>query len=272
MPVTWANAYGGVNPRVPVADADDPRIQMLLVVDHPGLYPRNPFGKGYLVVPGDPGAEIELPNLEDPGDPLTDARLVTGDPALWYRQPLPWSLDWVHPMMFPRYVFLEPPADAWYPGPEDDAMPEVRRGTLMKGYRTGLPRRATGAHPWFRQEASHGLVLRDLRGDEPVTIAGMHPEEPSLALSLSVLKDVALELVIEGERVSAKPRLHSVVIRPAEEKMNLVFGVMAELPRVFVPGIHKHIPIAVRVNGDAPVPYEAPPTLKEELARAKATP
>ena len=38
-----------------------------------------------------------MPNLEDPDDLLTE-RLLTGDPQLWYRQPLLACCDWLHPI------------------------------------------------------------------------------------------------------------------------------------------------------------------------------
>jgi hypothetical protein len=37
-----------------------------------------------------------------------------------------------------------------------------------------------------------------------------------------------------------------------------------------MPRIHKEIPIAARVRGDAPIHYEAPPTVREEIAAAQA--
>ena len=55
IPLTLPHAHGGIDPRVPNDRGDDLVTRMLLVVDHPGLYPRNPFGRGYLVDPGPVG-------------------------------------------------------------------------------------------------------------------------------------------------------------------------------------------------------------------------
>ncbi len=97
--------------------------------DHPGVYPRNPWGKGYVVRPG-PWDDVWVPNLEEPSDLLSADRLVVGDPTLWYRQPLPWYLGPVPVLTFPRYTHLVADTDAWFPGPQDESMPEVRRGYL----------------------------------------------------------------------------------------------------------------------------------------------
>jgi hypothetical protein len=264
MPLSFANAYGGVDPRVPIDESRCLRQgDHFVAVDHPGLYPRNPFGKGYLV--GSlPSCAAEMPNLEDPDDLLTEERVVVRDPALWYQQPLPWCFHWMHPLMFPRFVhFLG--ADAWFPGPDDEQMPEVRRGYLAKGYRAALTGRVS---PRLAQDASLGLSIAGLAGGEPVVLEGMHPEEPVLRFSLPTPPRV--DFILEGQRRAAAPRLHSVVIRPAEKKLYVVYGADVELHRTFVPGIHKCIPVGVSVDGDVPIAYATPPTVKEQLRAAAA--
>jgi hypothetical protein len=264
MPLSFANAYGGVDTRVPFDEGRCMRVgDQLLAGDHPGLYPRNPFGKGY-VIGSLPSGEVEMPNLEDPDDLLVEDRLVVRDPALWYRQPLPWCFHWMHMLMFPRFVYFLG-ADAWFPGPDDEEMPEVRRGYLTKHYRAAL---ADGLSPRLAQEASLGLSVAGLAGGEPVVLEGMHPEEPVLRFSLPAPPHV--EFILEGHRVAAAPRLHSVVIRPAEKRLYMVYGADVELHRTFVPGIHKRIPVAVSVDGDAPIAYAVPPTVKEQLRAAGA--
>lgn len=272
MPLTYENAYGGIDWRVgPWPPGERPGYPWGREVDHPGMYPRNPFGKGYLVVPGDV-PDFEMPNLEDPDDPLTQERIVTRDPKLWCRQPLPWCFDWVHVMTFPRYVFIHRGVDAWFPGPQDAAMPEVRRGFCPANYRDMMnARQESHPHLRFYSEGSHGLVLRDLKGGEPVTLKGMHPAEPTIRFDLPAPLR-SLEFEIEGKREAVRPRFHHVVCRPAEKVVNLVYAAEVRLPRVFVPGIHKHIPVAIRVNGDAPVPFPTPPTVREVADAALAKP
>ena len=269
MPLTPDRAYGGVDLRVQLAEEERGDLMMLFFLqsDHPGLYPRNPAGKGYQVLPGEV-EDLELPNLEDPDDQLTAERLVTLDPRRWYRQPLPWHLDWVDPTTFPRCVFFRPGTDVWFPGPEDRALPEVARGYLAPGFRASMEGRRPeqGPAPRFFQEASAGLVVAGLRGGEPVRLSGVHPERPSLAFSLP--PPPRLELSVEGDRQAVVPRLHQLVCRPEEETVTLVYGARRPLPRPFVPGVHARIPVALSVDGGAPIRYVPPSTQKALVEQA----
>lgn len=270
MPLTWENAYGGIDFRVPIPEMDGPGQQIVLDVDHPGLYPRNPFGRGYLVEPGEvPG--MTMPTLEDPSDRLTADRLVVRDPRLWYQQPMPWCYDWTHPVMFPRIVFVGGGADAWYPGPEDTEMPEVARGLLEPGYRSKLGGDAgifSDERQRFLQGASHGFTFTELSAEARVTLKGLHPERAVLDFELP--RAPKLALLMEGKRKRITPRLHHVVCRPAEERLTMVWGVSAKLPRTFLPGIHKHIPIALCVEEDAPVEYATPTPVRERIEAGRA--
>jgi hypothetical protein len=268
MPLTYANAYGGIDWRVRAEVAPSPAANLNTFGDHPGMYPRNPFGKGYLIEQGEvPG--MEMPNLEDPADLLTAERLIVRDGRQWYGQPLPWCFDWVHPVTFPRCVFFSGGVDAWFPGPEDGKLPEVRRGFLPAGFRSSVAGRGLveGPEERFYQEASCGLVLRDLRGGERVELKGMHPNEPVVSFPLPM--PPILEIEVEGKREAVPPRLHSVICRPAEKKVFLVWAGDRALPRPFVPGVHKHIPVAASLNHDEPVYYQAPPTVRDLVAASQ---
>jgi len=273
IPLTYQNAYGGIDWRVQISEKDQENPELILSFvndqDHPGLYPRNPFGKGYLVEQGEV-PDMVMPNLEDPSDLITPERLVIKDPKLWYRQPLPWCFDWVHPITFPRYVFMLPEMDAWYPGPEDEQMPEVKRIFIPSGYHSQMRDRnlLSCPHPNFFQEASHGLVFSDLKGNEPVKIVGMHPEKPVIEFYLPGHTPV-IEIQIEEEKKRVMPRLHSVVCRPAENILTMLFGATMDTPKRFVPGIHKNIPISAYIDGGEPLRFEAPPTIRELLKEAE---
>ena len=266
MPLTYENAYGGIDFRVQTPAPGDPEAFML-DVDHPGLYPRNPFGKGYLVQGGEV-PDMFMPNLEDPNDLLTPERLITGMPENWYLQPLPWCYDFVSPATFPRYIHLGLEVDAWHPGPEDECMPEVARGYLPRSYRSAFQDRdlSEGPHEAFFQAGSHALVL-PLQGDEPVTLWGMHPDYPEISFKLPGHTPI-FEFEMEGRYLPAPARLHQVVCFPNDIKITMVWAAHVPVSRPFLPGIHKHIPISVRINRDEPIHYEAPPTVKEELADA----
>ena len=275
MPLTYANTYGGVDFRVRISEEgkrDSKRLfSYICDRDHPGLYPRNPFGKGYLVEQEEVEG-MQMPNVEDPGDLLTPERLIVGDPRYWYRQPLPCSFDWVSPAVFPRYLYLAPGADAWHPAPEDDSMPEIRAGYMPAGYRSLMRDRPLEKcpHPLFFQEASHGLRLRDVRGDETVCIEGMHPEEPVIRFCLPD-HIPRVEFCVAGEKQQAAPRIHSIVCRPAEKRLTVLFAADVDTPKRFMPGIHKTIPVSARIDSEKPVRYDAPPTIRELLDNAKKT-
>jgi len=267
MPLTYTNAYGGLDWRVPWKPGEHDGWGR--EVDHPGMYPRNPFGKGYVVLPGDvPGTE--MPNLEDPTNLLNAENLVTRDPKAWYKRPLPWCFDWVHLMTFPRYCFFLGGVDAWFPGPENEAMPEVKRGYCPPNYRQAMAARKT-EHPLprFYQEASYGFILNGITGRESVSLKGMHPAEPALRFDLpGPIR--TLEFDLEGKRQAVKPRIHQIVCRPAEKIVTMTYAAEVKPHRLFVPGIHKVIPISLIVNGEAPISYDAPKPVKETVDEAMA--
>lgn len=265
MPVTWDRAFGGCDFRVPLPEPLTDGLKIQLHHDHPGLYPRNPFGRGYAVLP-EPVDDFVLPNLEDPDDLLADGRLVTRDPRLWYTQPLPWTFDWVHPVTFPRHLYMGLGVDAWYPGPQDRRMPEVARGYLRDGYRDHFERNPPVLDPMqpFMQGASHGMTVADPAPGVPIRIRGMHPDLPEVAMPLPD-RTPWIELLLDGRALSTQVRMHHVVCRPAEMRYTIVYGAEAALPRGFMPGVHRRIPLAVRVGEDAPVEYETPPTIAARL-------
>lgn len=270
MPIVNTNAYGGVDGRVPVPKSESIADDLRLEFDHPGVYPRNPFGKGYLVLP-DPVEGVELPNLEYPGDRLTPERLIVHDPRHWHRQPLPWSLDHHHPMMFPRYVYFG--ADAWFTPPQDATLAEIRNGWLVPNYRQRYPSTSMidglEAPREFFQEASLGLSFAELAPGTPVGIWGMHPQGKPLRFSIP--EPPRMKLALEGRVESVRPHLATVLIEPTDERVCFTYvGILRDLPRVFIPGVHGKIPLVLCVDDDPPLVYEAPPTVRSQLQAKEA--
>jgi hypothetical protein len=256
VPLDASHAYGGLDPRWLAGPGEVLQGEEVeIAVDHPGAYPRNLWGRGYLV--GEPPAgDIEMPSLEDPADLLSEERLIVREPAAWYEQPLPWHAGWTSGWCFPRRLgFLG--ADTLFPGPDDERMVEVRRGYLAAGYRSRPPRLLD---PEYAQEASHGLVVAGLRGGEAVSLQGVDPAAPEIGFELPAAPE--LTLACEGARETAPGKLHSLVIRPAERKLAMVLGAELALPRTFLPGVHKRIPVSATVDGGAPIWFETPPTWK----------
>jgi len=148
-------------------------------------------------------------------------------------------------------------------------MPEVRRGFLFHNYRQRMAdwELEQGPHPQFYQEASYGLTIPELTTDQPIVIRGMHPEQRKIEFTLP--EPPTLEIEIEGNTEKVAPRIHSVICHPADKMVHIVYGSSRELPRPLIPGIHKHIPIAGRVNGEPAIQYDAPTPIKEQLAVAQ---
>lgn len=299
----WENAYGGIDWRVPLPGAEDPVEELIVQTDHPGLYPRNPFGKGYVVQRGEvPG--LQMPQLEDPDDLLEAGRLVVGAPELWYEQPLPWSLGWQPAIFWPRCVFFAPGVDAWHPCPEDADLAEVRRGLLPVDFRAQMAAReqALGPHPRFFEEASAGLSLGraaeaaaegdgeaeagdrqgeegsesgerpaaeppGLRGGEEVSLRGLHPTAEEITFTLPPLPRLTLGLAGDGQSVT--PMVQSVELYPEEERFTLLLVTRRALPRVFIPGVHLRIPLWAAVDDNRPVRYQPPVPLRVQLAAAE---
>lgn len=268
MPLDHRHAYGGVDLRVPFAKADPRAMGITLDSDHPGIYPRNPWGKGYIASP-EPLEGFHLPNLEDPSDRLTDERVIA-TPELWYRQPLPWYLDWMPINCFPRCMFVSIDCDPWFPPPDDATLAEVRYGILPNGYRTVLKDQGIGMPPaWqFRQEAAHGLVLPNPFYGAPIRLTGMHPEQPVIECTVPEAPPTVY-LMMEQSVERVEPQLTTLAIYPERGLLTMTYTASRPTPRPFIPGIHKHIPIAVSVNGDTPIAYQAPQPVREKLKQAQ---
>jgi hypothetical protein len=269
MPLTYQNAFGGLDNRVPIpADQRDDYMRLVelgMQFDHPGLYPRNPIGKGYVVLP-EPVPGLELPNLEDPADLLTAERLITHKPELWYRQPLPWCFDWTPGLTFPRYLHVG--VDPWFPSPQDASLPEVRRGFIPANLRQTVEQEQR-ISAGYLQEASLGMAVATPLAGQPVVLSGMHPEEPEIRFTLPPAPSI--DIHIEGERWAPPPLLTNLVLYPTEKRFTAVYCARTKgLPRVFIPGIHKNIPLSVSINRDAPIVYQSPATIRDRLLAAGA--
>jgi Uncharacterized protein conserved in bacteria (DUF2169) len=158
----YENAYGGFDTTL----ADPPIRHLIDLLDvHPGEYPRNPIGKGYVVRENPERLDgLLLPNLEHPAHRLTPNNLIVGAPEFWWRQPLPWSCNWFPKHCYPRVVHYRGiPAGL----PDNDAdVPEVRLGWLEPGHARRV-REARHSDPLdgrFADAASPALITPLLRG------------------------------------------------------------------------------------------------------------
>lgn len=250
VPVTYENAYGGIDPRI--TDSGDGAQR----------YPRNPVGKGYLIGSG-PADGIELPNLEDPAHLLTPANLFVEDPRAWWKQPLPACFEPVSALAFPRSALAGEVLR--FPPPDDEALEEIRRGALSRDWRAIVEALAHDVPPaLFAQRGGHGQVFDALAPDTKLAVEGMHPSRERF--EAVVPAPPRIELAIDGRRREVEPRLVSVLIEPSEERVSFTWsGVLTKLPRVLMPTLHAAIPLALHVDGEEAIDYVAPPTLRERI-------
>jgi hypothetical protein len=263
LPIVWERSYGGWDRRVPIGIdpmtvADMARLEF----DHPGMYPRNPMGRGYLVVDA-PCEGVLLPNLEDPLQPLNPATYITRDPALWYRQPLPACFEYTNAMMFHRLCWLG--AGAWFHPPAGVKLAEVQAGVLPPDYLS--LRGMLVSSPQVLQEGAIGLVFDPLPAATPIIVEGMHPEIPRMEFALP--RPPMVDFSIDGKMYPAPTQLTNVLVEPGQMRISLTYAArQEELPRVFIPGIHANIPLALRIDRTQAVPYVCPPTLREQRKAA----
>lgn len=248
MSVTWREAYGGVDPRVPFVPGPGGGA-------HPGVYPRNPLGKGYAVL--DAPIELELPNLEDPSHRLTEDSFVVGDASRWHTMPLPWCFEYTLPLMFPRRQWLG--SGAALGVSQDAALEEVARGFLQQDWRA---RAATvdeaNPPPIFYQEAPFGQRFERLEPGTPISVEGMNPTREVMYFEAPPTPHV--ELDVGGRLFEVPAHLGTLLVEPAVGRVSAVWIARLDpLPVALSPNAPRLLPLAVRVDGDEPIAY-APPT------------
>jgi len=237
IPLRYEHAYGGCDTQV-IPDAPKSLIDALSA--HPGIYPRNPAGRGYVVRESRELIDgLLLPNVEDPGDPLTTERLVSGAPENWWRQPLPWSCDWFDMDWYPRSIFLGGVPDHL---PDDDrVVEEVRRG-YVPGDQNARFSKATINDlfdPRLGDAASPGLVLPFMKGDEAIRLRGMTPI-PEFVVRLPG-QPPRMEVRFEQKMIPLVPVPNRVLISTEEMGVYIVwhgaFAPPRELPDRPQPGL-----------------------------------
>lgn len=253
MPIDSDHAYGGIDTRTPY-----PPMQSLLDVldqaaDHPGTYARNEHGRGYFVSP-ERFDGIELPNVENPNDLLTDERLVVGHPQRWGLQPMPWTLDWQPHSAFPRCLFIGQ-RPRFMPPPSE--LMEVRAGILPADFeRYATVADGEPTHPSddqvafadrFYQEAQPDLQLGPLTLGTPVLVTGMRRD--GLQLTFEIPPPPELEIVLGSEARRAEARISNLVIVPDEGRVMITYCGRAPLAKKLVQGLHSSIPLSLRIDG-----------------------
>lgn len=215
MPIRYERAYGGVDRE------SEPDIDF--------FYPRNHVGTGVVLRNTREAIEgLALPNIEDPEDLLTPERVVLEDPDRWNDQPFAQGFGWFHKAWYPRCSYLGVIPGTMDP---DTVMREASLG-LVPERQIALARqhKLPAFDIRFNNGASLGLAVPFLRGDEPVTLAGLTAEG---RLDFPLPGDTpSIALDIGAGPVELDPALHTLCIRMEEMEVDLVWRGSLEYPGV----------------------------------------
>ncbi len=218
LPIRYENAYGGVDPTVP----PQRRLEHALdaVAHQPGVYPRNPQGKGYVVFENRERLDgLELPNVEHPATLVRPSNLIVGDPSRWWQAPIPWSCDWFHKFSYPRSngfgVLPE------YVPDDDSGMWEVKMKIVQPQQvrrmdQDGVPE----IDPCLFNAASPALVLPFLRGDEAIELCEMTPDGQLVVYLPGDRPTFHLRFEGHTEDISASAKPHRILISVDEMGVN----------------------------------------------------
>lgn len=252
LELSWRRAYGGIDlslPHHPVENAVD-FFRVVAAEEHPGAYPRNPAGCGWVIDQASAVDGMPLPNFETPSHLLSPGRLVVGDRRLWARAPIPAGFGWYRQGWFPRSTLLGLPCHEFVDDPRE--LDEVRGG-WVNAEQIAEPqpdlRFQSGASPGLRfaklacaeRIVLHGFSLDGvidtrLPSSPPEVLVAFERRPLDVALHLStveLLPDVGLANLVWVAHVTPPIQLPAKMPRPGQRDYDMLAGV-----HVFVDGEH----------------------------------
>jgi|SRR5262245_12692787 len=213
LEIRYDRAYGGID------IYSDPKL--------PCPYGRNPLGRGFVIANTKRAVDnLELPNLEDPGDLLTPERLCLGHFVHWERQPMPQGFGW-----FPKH---------WRPrGELAGVMPADRaiEQQLRQAYALLVPpdQREMYAQTQlpdmnfqFFNGASPGLIVPFLSGGELVQLTNLTPDGELRFRLPTERARIGLDIGRGVQEPGAV--LHTVMIRVDDGQIDLVWRAALSYP------------------------------------------
>lgn len=213
MEICYERAYGGVD------IYSDSKV--------PCAYPRNHLGRGFIIGKSKKAIDkLALPNIEDPEDLLTPARLSTGEVKNWERQPMPQGFGWFTKAWYPRATFA-------------GVMPADRpvEQELRKVYSLAVPPEQRELYEQtklpdmdfrFFNGASLGLSLPFLSGNEEIQLINLS-QEGEIMFQLPGEKpyiEIDFGMGIKEPAVV----LHTVMIRMDDRQLDLVWRAATPYP------------------------------------------
>lgn len=232
VPLTWDEAYGGVD-HVGLEEIGDPFVTAAAASDAPipptaslYAYPRNPFGKGYLIEPSPAAVDsCRLPRLEHPWSRITPETIVRRHFVTWPKAPIPAGTGWLGYQVFPRtaQLGLPPPLyDEAAIRPED--FHEVQTRVLAaRALDTDVPLGERLDVAGLSQAAAVGMRAPELVPGAPVRLTQLHPTEPAWSFNLAAdVPRMAYRLPGQSADVLV-PRMRCLVLEPDADRVTMLW-------------------------------------------------
>ena len=238
MPLRYNRAYGGCD-TIAFARHQNPVLKSLAVREPKWHldrntrfhYPRNPAGVGYLIErDAESVAQVRLPNLEFPFDPVTPERLAVRDARAWLAAPLPAGFDWYDPGWFPRLAFLGLRPDYTLPG---QPITEVARGWVPPDLLARPPRIAEAWDTRFFQAASPGLSIASLDFEAELTLRNLFPDATEARVCLPGKQPRVVIEITPRQKLETQTRLNAVVLQPDLRRLILIWSARAKVHRPY---------------------------------------
>lgn len=224
VPLSLAMAYGGRDAVTERALGNpyeaDRREDFDPDLASPYRYPRNPWGRGFVVGASDAVIEAALlPQIEDPADLLTPERLVAERPARWTAMPLPTGCGWLPYAAFLRMACLRILPNGEVP---PGGLPESRRGWLPAEVHVhGVPDREDALR--LAQGAWPQLRAGPLQAGDTVTLERLHPRCPTWSFRVPKAPSLAVDGRKPGRLVAAPAVVHTLIVEPDAGRVTVVW-------------------------------------------------
>lgn len=268
MPLRYELAYGGIDREfeamvaesaVAQSEPEDLRRMAAMAKDFlqgipPAAYPRNPYGKGYVLVGGvEKMVGKELPNVELDQDRLSPDRLWPSNGARWMEMPVPAGFDYMDVGMYPRTAMMGlPPASEGDPNQISEVLsgqvpPRFCRGNVLYAEREEVPGMV---HPEVVRCAPIGLRSPFLKGDEVVTLYGMDPAEPVMGVHLPGERPVFRIPAAGpgGREVEVDTQLYQLFIDVDERILSLIWTARTPWLKPLEPGEDQELATRVGIR------------------------
>jgi hypothetical protein len=244
MPLVWDNAYGGrdVFAEKRLAPRGGFGRTVRLGTFWVG-YPRNYAGRGFF---RDLERErlhgAELPNLEDPSDPVTPDRILSKAAGDWIDRPVAACYAPIDAFTFPRAAFLVRPDFDTPTRP----VHELTSGAVLTDDLTRPLSSNAPPNPRVFNRAPAGLAVCRLTGRERVKLTNLHREHSNLEFDLPNDTPVfVLHLPGVGER-RLEPILSTVSVEPDMDRVVMTWAASLRVAHAYPEGIRKTMPREVR--------------------------